>query len=56
MKTLKQRFDKTTDLENMIWVDDALECVGEWLKQKHAKESNKERMYLLQELLGELEK
>ena len=36
--------------------DDVIKIVGEWLKQKHAKESNKERMYLLQELLGELEK
>ena len=36
--------------------EDILNAVKEWLKQKHAKESNKERMHLLQELFGELEK
>jgi len=39
MKTLKQKFEGNTDQEGMIWIDDTLRVVKEWLQQKHGLET-----------------
>jgi len=57
MKTLKQIFIECGTDEEFVSTDEIIECVREWLQQKHVKSDTRENYYknkLINKLVEEL--